>query len=142
MTILPPIELPEPPRAPSLRASLRRQPLMLALAVGLLASGSVVVYGTHAGTPVADVALGALLLPGIACSMIWLRYVMRFRVLLATGTPARATVSSTGRYTFVDRDGRQHSGTTSPHREGFATLVYDPAKPAQHQFVEPGDLAE
>ena len=126
MNVLRPIDVPEPPRRPSLQASLRRQPLLLWLAIGLVSTGVVVTYGTHAKTPTGDLALGALILPGIACAMFWLRAVVRFRLLLATGLAARAQVGVDGSYSFLDRQGVSHSGRTSPLRAGSAIVIYDP----------------
>ena len=86
-----------------------------------------------------DLAIGALLLPGIALTMIWLRGVMRFRVLLTSGeiTPR---ITTGERRTFFDGDGREHA-VRDREREGRSVaVVFDPHEPRIHRLVTPDDF--
>ncbi|MCA8941142.1 MAG: hypothetical protein KDB80_01165 [Planctomycetes bacterium] len=138
MTILPRVELPPPPRTPSWRAALAERQALGWFGAALVLAGALVVYVIPVSPAIRDLALGAVMLPGMGFVMIWLRYVMRFRVLLTHGEVARAQVDAAGGYTFVDRSGRERTGRVSrPTPAGFAAVVYDAARPSHHRIVDP-----
>ena len=139
MSPLDPMDVPEPPRRPALGASLQRQPFVALLSAVLIGFGVTFTYGIYAGHPLGDLALGTLILPGIACAMIWLRAVVRFRLIVTMGLAARTTVDENGRYEFLDRQGRAHAGRTDPRHRGPAVVLYDESRPSRQHVLGPGD---
>ncbi len=132
-----PTEFPARPRHVRWQASLRQQWPVAALGVVLIAAGTFVVYGTAVDRAIRDAILGAVLLPGIGIVMIWLRAVMRFRVLLCNGEITGGITSGDGRYSFRDRSGREFfgKGATVRGAEVRIAVVFDEDSPKTNRHV-------
>lgn len=126
---------PEAPRRPTWKRSLRVRWPLAAAGVALVATGLVVADRAVAR----DVAIGFAVLPGIALAMIWLRGVVRFRVLLTSGalTPQ---ISNGVRRTFHDAEGREHAVRGAEVDGAPVAVVFDPANPREHRPVTPADF--
>lgn len=144
MTWAEPSEFPPPPRRATWASSMAQQPPLAIFSAALVVASTFVVYVADVEPTTRDLALGLGLLPGITLVMVWLRIMMRFRVLVCSGVVTGGVADGPNRYRFRDASGNEFvgRGTTRANSGERIVVVFDVDDPRTSRVIRRSDLAE
>lgn len=134
-------QFPDRPRRPAWSSSLQERWIIGVVGGLAVASATIGMLALEDRDPRRDLVIGLALLPGALAVMVWLRGVMRYRVLLTSGEITGAVGTERG-YRFHDLGGTPYDAKLRDRAEPGLRLhiAYDPDDPRVSRPVRPRDF--